>query len=346
MQGTMSKLHHKVPQTYMRAWCFSGESVHTYDKETKKLLNRNISTILAENYFHSIKAGSLYTTPKALNKIFESLDQYTVKLNGKVLDSKDELNQNFQDYDEWEITYPNGNKVSKKKRNEIKQQLISISDDTLEKRWSSELENGWPSISKNLYTRLHKILIKDPDEILTFEDFKKLIKYFIMFDWRGKNSNATLNWFMDFLKDIFPFDKSDMVIPEEKRIYRSDKTVFDEIKHAAMLRFYEQLLDNRDGMKRIYESYLANLTIIFLLDRNSDLITSDNPAYETVDENGNKVPIFVATPKVLIMLAKKDPLEPNAYKIKQMDQQEVEYYNNKTFEQASFIISKKELNIQ
>jgi hypothetical protein len=29
-----------------------------------------------------------------------------------------------------------------------------------------------------------------------------------------------------------------------------------------------------------------------------------------------------------------------------MDQQEVEYYNNKTFEQASFIISKKELNIQ
>lgn len=82
MQGTMSKLHHKVPQTYMRAWCFSGESVHTYDKETKKLLNRNISTILAENYFHSIKAGSLYTTPKALNKIFESLDQYTVKLNG------------------------------------------------------------------------------------------------------------------------------------------------------------------------------------------------------------------------------------------------------------------------
>lgn len=41
---------------------------------------------------------------------------------------------------------------------------------------------------------------------------------------------------MDFLKDIFLFDKSDMVIPEEKRIYRSDKTVFDEIKHAAMLR--------------------------------------------------------------------------------------------------------------
>ena len=75
------------------------------------------------------------------------------------------------------------------------------------------------------------------------------------------------------------------------------------------------------------------------------IITSDNPAYETVDENGNKVPIFVATPKVLIMLAKKDPLEPNAYKIKLMDQQEVEYYNNKTFEQASFIISKKELNI-
>ena len=69
----------------------------------------------------------------------------------------------------------------------------------------------------------------------------------------GENSNATLNWFMDFLKDIFLFDKSDMVIPEEKRIYRSDKTVFDEIKHAAMLRFYEQLLDNRDGMKKIYE---------------------------------------------------------------------------------------------
>ena len=54
MQGTMSKLHHKVPQTYMRAWCFSGESVHTYDKETKKLLKigltkNNIKKIILSN---------------------------------------------------------------------------------------------------------------------------------------------------------------------------------------------------------------------------------------------------------------------------------------------------------
>lgn len=62
----------------MKAWCFSGESVWVYDKGTKKSEIRNIGSIMGFNQFHSIKAGSFFTTQKALNMIFAPLEDKVV----------------------------------------------------------------------------------------------------------------------------------------------------------------------------------------------------------------------------------------------------------------------------
>ncbi len=204
MAEQVSKYHHKVPQTYLKSWCFSSDSIHTYDKYLSKIEDRNISNILGENYFYSIYAGSLFTTDKSLEKIFGFLKNFSISIDGNVLTSLRELNEKFEEYDNWEMYYPNGKIVPQKARNRIKQQLLSTTDDTLEKRWSQEFENDWGRIAGNLYSRLARILTKDPNEHLTYDEFLLLIRYYIMYDWRGEEGNATLNDFMNWLKESVP----------------------------------------------------------------------------------------------------------------------------------------------
>lgn len=341
MCATPAKRHHKVPQTYMKKWCYSGDAVYTYNKTTKKNEPRNIDNIMWETYFYAIKAGSLYTTTGALEHIFGPLRDYDIKHEGKLLSSLEELNQHYTFFDEWEILNPDGTAITKKNRNIIKTQLENAVDNTIEERWSKELENGWPEISDHLYSKLHAITVKDPEAYLTEDDYKKLIRYFIMFDWRGEVGNATLNELMDFFDGAFPLSEDEKVIPEENRIYKSDETVIDEIKHATMLHFYDQFLDERDGMKKIYDAYLDNLTFCFILNKKSNYITSDNPAYEFINERGEKVMYFVATPKVVISLVKKDKTQPGAYIIQKASPVEVDEINKKTFEYGNLIISKQ-----
>lgn len=344
MPGGVTKRHHVVPQTYMKKWCYSGDSVFTYDKDKRVSESRNIDSILWEPYFHAIKAGSLYTTKTALNNIFGFLDMYTIKYNGEELITHKRQNECYQYFEEWEILNADGTAVTQKQRNIIKHQLDNSVDNTIEERWSKELENGWPEVSDHLYSKLHAISVKDPDAYLTYDDYEKLIRYFIMFDWRGESGNATLNELMEFFDGLFPLPEDDKKIPYKERVYKSDKTVIDEIKHASMLHFYDQFLDNRDGMKKIYDAFINNLTFCFMLNKNSDYVTSDNPAYEFINENGQKEMYFIATPKVVIALLKKDPEKPGAYIIQKLSPPEVEEINKKTYDHGTMIISKKPIN--
>ena len=70
-----AKAHHRIPQTYMRSW---GDNVWIYDKEKDLSEQRNVDSILKMNFFHSIKAGSVFQTPESLNKIFKSLETYKI----------------------------------------------------------------------------------------------------------------------------------------------------------------------------------------------------------------------------------------------------------------------------
>ena len=341
MAEQVSKYHHKVPQTYLKSWCFSGDSIHTYDKSLSKIEDRNIANIFGENYFYSIYAGSLFATNESLEKIFGFLKNFSISIEGKALASLRELNEKFEEYDNWEIYYPNGKIVPKKARNTIKQQILSTTDDTLEKRWSQEFENDWGRIATNLYSRLVRILSKDPDECLTYNEFLSLIRYYIMYDWRGEEGNATLNNFMNWLRESVPIFDSESNDYTTIKNFGFNDTIIEEIKHASSLKFYEQLLDNKEGMKKIYDAYAQQLTVIFLLDRDSSLFTSDNPAFELIDEDGLKKPILAITPKVLMMLARKDPEKPLSYMINRLSPKEVEYYNKQIFNHGNMIVSKR-----
>ena len=97
------KYHHRIPKTYMKAWCFSGDSVWFYDKEFRESKPRNIGSIMGVNNFHAIKASSIFTTEKALGMIFAPMDGLTafnVDEDGEKeeLRTKKELNARFYNF--------------------------------------------------------------------------------------------------------------------------------------------------------------------------------------------------------------------------------------------------------
>ena len=47
------------------------------------------------------------------------------------------------------------------------------------------------------------------------------------------------------------------------------------------------------------------------------------------------------TPKVLMMLARKDPEKPLSYMINRLSPKEVEYYNKQIFNHGNMIVSKR-----
>ena len=96
---------------------FSNNSIWTFDKEKNVSKQHNIENILGRDRYHSIRAGSLYTTQESLEKIFGFLKNYSISFEGKKLSSLDELNTHFFDFEQWEMWYPNGKVVNKRDRN-------------------------------------------------------------------------------------------------------------------------------------------------------------------------------------------------------------------------------------
>jgi hypothetical protein len=329
--------HHRIPQTYMRPWCFSNNSIWTFDKATKKSEPRNIENICGVNHFHSIKAGSLYTNDDALQKIFGDIANYKVMLNGQSLDTFEERNQHFYEFDSWEIFYPKGKPINKKDRNVIFQRLSQTADTSIEEKWSTEFENDWGKISQQLYDTLKEIQQKK-DIALTGYAAEIIMKYFVMFDWRGKFGNQTVNDTLNLLvTEIMKI--GDIEIPPENRVYAFEHTVTDEMSHALLLRAFDGFLSNKGMMYDTYQIYCQKLTFVFLFSEHKKFITSDNPCFTFINKNELKEPIFPVLPNLLISLAKKDPTKPNSYKLASLTDEQVDEYNEAIFQNGDVILS-------
>jgi len=334
--------HHLIPQTYMKPWCFSGNSIWVYDKSSQKSKPHNIENICGINYFHSIRAGSLYASQDSLNKIWSFLLPYHISINGKALDTTGDMNRHYSEFDHWEIKYPNGAKVNKKNRNIIKQRIKQSKVNDIEEQWNVQFENDWRETSQLLYEKIQKIQEGEPI-FLTAHDSSTIMKYIIMFDWRGAIGNEQLNELLEFIDNqIFSFSEID--IPQNDRTYQSDKTALDEIRHAYLLKTYDEFLSGSGTMQKALESYEENLTFIFMLTSSGDkFITSNNPSFMFKNAEGYNEHVFVALPSLLISLAKKDKEHPHAYKIAYLETEQVKQYNQVIFENASMILSSEQL---
>ena len=333
-----AKYHHRIPKTYLSSWCFSGNTIWTYDKLCNFKKERNIEKICGMNYFHSIKAGSIYATEEDLMKIYSPLADYNVEYNGKMLEGPEEFNQYFLDFDEWDIYYKDMSRISKSKRNELKSLLSQTVVNEIEEQWNVTLENDWNNF-KNTITATVLDIKNGMHVFLTKKEKDKLLKYFTMYEWRGLIGNEQLNrvfkWLFEELNVL-----DDFAIPEEDRVYKYDETVKSEIHHSFLLKAYREFLNDDGVMYKYYEIYKENLTMLFILAPDDfNFITSDNPCFTFENEKGYKEPILPISPKILLSLAKKDPQEPDAYKILDINREEAKCYNKVIYEQGNLILS-------
>ena len=340
-----AKYHHRIPQTYMKSWCFSGDSVWWYDKESKVSKQRNIGNIMGVNHFHSIKAGSIFTKTEALDKIFAPLDGHTVfdsDYEGKTtqLMTKDELNQKFYNYDNWTIKDSDGNELTAKQKRILYNEISQISDNYIEKAWSQKYENAW----KDTITEIEKVVKDIHDKkpiLLTDTAYHTIIDYFVMFQWRSKQgydeARKVIDWITEVVPEIMRMTVSDSV-------HKEDKTVQDEMWHNYLLSQYHKFLNGDGVMSQELEQYFEKLSPIFMIDKTESIITSDNPCFTFINKDGYREPILVALPGLIISLAKKDPDSPNSYRIYEMNSDDVKYYNRVIFESGNEIISKTGLD--
>ena len=341
---SVTKYHHRIPQTYIKAWCFSGDSVWFYDKETCESKVRNIGSIMGVNYFHSIKAGSIFTTDKALDMIFaplEGLKVFYAHEDGtrEELKSKEDFNRYYFDFGNWIIQDGFGIVVPRKQRNILYNKISQASDNSIEEEWSRKYENGWSDLIKEIHQMLvdihnHKSIM------LTDKAADIIMDYFVMFQWRSSHGYDEARKVFDLIMNIVP-EISRMELDES--VHREDKTLADELWHNYLLSTYSKFLDDYGTMKTEKEAYFKNLTFIFLFDLKERLITSDNPCFTFANRDGYKEPILVALPGLIISLARKTEETPNSYRIYKMKDEDVEYYNRVVFENGNQIISKKEL---
>lgn len=334
--------HHRIPQTYMKPWCFSNNSIWTFDKEKNVSKQHNIENILGRDRYHSIRAGSLYTTQESLEKIFGFLKNYSISFEGKKLSSLDELNTHFFDFEQWEMWYPNGKVVNKRDRNIIKQRLISTVDNSIEINWNIHLENDWSNIINILQETLKKIQKKE-SVFLTIEDAELIMKYLVMFEWRGLKGKDVVNDIFKTIEDAF--DGVDEKIPFSKRINFYDDTAIEELKHGFLLREFDSFIKGRGSMYKDFEIQRDNLTFLFWVSDKDLLITSDNPCFSFDNESGIKEKIFVALPNLLITLVKKEPKSPHSYRIMELTSEWADYYNKVIFDNANLVLSKNEYTL-
>lgn len=340
------KYHHRIPQTYMKEWCNSGNTVWYYDKSIQRSEQRNISKIMGINFFHSIKAGSIFTTPEALNKIFAPINGYKVyeidSMGVKRELSKELMNRKFSDYDNWIIKDTNGLDITPKKRRIIYSEIKQISDNSIEEMWSQVCENSWKDMILMIEKNVNNIHEKKQG-VLTDGDFRNIVKYFVILQWRSYKCYPIVREEFDRIADVLP---NVMEMEIEESIHREDKTVRDELWHNFLLSQYYKYFNGEGAMFTQLESFFANLTPLFQIDKKERLITSDNPCFTFRNKDGYIEPVFVALPGLLISLAKKNPDAIGEYRIYEMNSTDVEYYNRVIFENGDRIISKKELDIE
>lgn len=267
------------------------------------------------------------------------MDLYHISYNGTQLDTKEKLNTNYWDFDNWEIYYPKGAIVNRAHRNEIKAKVQQTKVNDIEKQWSVLFENGWNNVRDTINHALIDIHNKKSVALTTYAS-SELMKYFVMFDWRRIAGNDLFNDAFERLDNILAL--SSIEIPEEERIHSTHTTAKDKFRHEILKSTFEKFQNNCGVMYTQWEEYKKRFTFLFwLAPQNQNFITSDNPCFYFKNKDGEVEPFFVIHPNLAMSLAKKDENAPNSYKIKELSETELQEYNSVIFEYADNLVLNK-----
>lgn len=277
----------------MSAWANEAGTLEVeFFSNPETLRPKNKDNIAGITDCHSIKAGMVICTKDDADKIFAPLANYTVEIDGQVVTDTLEMNQKFYDFDTWVIRRSDGSLVSKKA---IKREIEKIKIRDIESNWSTKYENKWNKVVADLESAI--FTSKSGNIPAIHKDY--LMRFFVALDWRSIQSND------EFQKSFRPFADAlldEIEIREEERILPCLRTAADEMKHNLLLKYYRKYLDD-DGV--IYTHAIESLkhtNFHFLItDGPTYFVTSNNPSFVFIREDGLKEGLMPITPRILMV---------------------------------------------
>ena len=306
MADTQAKYHHLIPQTYMAAWAHGNGTLYIKYLQSEKIEERNKENIAGINHYHSIVAGMVICTKEDTDILFAPVSSYVVIYEGTVVVDTLELNKIYYDFDNWQISRPDGTPISKKK---IESEIDKIKIRDIEENWSVKYENKWNVVRK----QIEKIILSaQRDSVPAFQkDY--LMKFYTALDWRSIKSNIQFNdAFNWFCKDIMELD--DIDIPESERYLKMNSSAADEMRHCLLLKFYRSFLDETGLINKNADANNQHTSFHFLVADGAEyFITSDNPAFIHKREDGGLVGILPITPRILMCQGKMTEDDGNYY---------------------------------
>ena len=326
----VAKNQHLVPRTYMKKWSYNGsDTVYVFDKSKKEkgVHPRSIEKINYKVGFHDIKAGDVFVPDEALDDIFGCLSEYTIEMNGVLLKTLRELNDNFNHFEEWTIVDANGCRATKKECNEVKRVIEQSRYTFIETEWCKQYENDWASYIDRLENKIRSAVYRVKSK-LTMEERIKLMEYILIYDFRNVNGNA---WINNIIDDVIPEELSEVEVPNQERVHHFNRTCGDEIKYEVRIRAFYEYLKNRTGKMQLLGIKIC------LTSRENPFITSENPSMVVKNKKGQYEHIFVATPTMLITTFKTDNVRN--YYTDTLYRKEVREYNKYIAQNANILIT-------
>lgn len=146
----------------------------------------------------------------------------------------------------------------------------------------------------------------------------------MVYNWRSIAGNEIFNSIYDFVP--LTDELKNIIIPKAKRLYEDDVTVYDQMKHASIIKAFVDYLQSDSGkMKTIESAFMQRMAPIFLMTDDTNLfITSDVPSFTRDRADGLKDIIFVATPTLAIGYGRGKTGE---FIVSKLSQDEVLEYN-------------------
>ncbi|MCU5380264.1 DUF4238 domain-containing protein [Bacillus cereus] len=344
--GTQAVYHHLVPQTYMKSWKHGKSSIYIVKKEEGGV-GESKSTLKfgGINHYHSFSAGSLFRTEEDCDEFFKPLENYTVKIDGKVLDSTVDMNNLFYKFDAWSISKENGEVVNETEQKILKKEILSIHVRDIELGWDRKYENYWNSTNQLIS---YEIFSNIPAQLVVAAKKEDLIKFMVSMEWRTKPYHPVLRQSLETImsESYSGIDFKAIDITEDERQYPFLKTWYDMFAHNYILKLYREFLDGKGKIMDEAREIIDNLCIVmYIAPSDGEFITSDNPVCRFTNEDGEVEYIFPINPKISCAVMKGRSLD--SYPVKYLSKDGLVYYNNKLKDNSNefYILREQDLTL-
>ena len=208
----------------------------------------------------------------------------------------------------------------------------------IEDGWKEKLEDSWEHVIKKVHNDILGTNKKSIPEVRKQE----IIDFLVCMKYRGFKGLDKVRIYI--IQSIWFLRLGENFTEVMMKYYAMDDKYIKNHLLSDMRKFLEK--DESSFIYKECKLYKDNTVIVFnIAPEGVEFLTSDNPSFEceiVTARTKGKVDLMPLSPKVLIMILRKNGNKSYKYKINRVDREEVKQINNIIVEESvNFVISSK-----